>query len=361
MTMKRCQGLTRQLTQRVCIWFAVKLGWEFPEIRQSLRRCFGRRILCRSRIYHWIEQFKSGRAWIVDLQRQPKRRRARSARNIRQVEDLVTQDRRITIPRIMLQTGLKATSVHRILTKDLGLRKKCAKYIPYDIGPAQVTRRLTVCDFWNRLWLRDRRVFKVAVTMDESWIYHYDPETKEQSREWLRNMEPRPQKAQRTLGTRKVMIVTFFDSEGMIYREFVHWPVTINQIVFRQILTCFDITCQNRRPRGTVRGRRFIHMDNASSHTAALTLQHLRNLGWTVLPHPPYSPDLAPNDFWLYLRVKQGLKGRKFNRDDELEDAFDQEVGNICVDEYRVCLLQKWPSRWRKCLAHQGHYFEGIH
>lgn len=49
-------------------------------------------------------------------------------------------------------------------------------------------------------------------------------------------------------------------------------------------------------------------MDNVPSHTALLTLQHLRNSGWTSLPHPPYSLDLAPNDFWLYMRVKRGLR-----------------------------------------------------
>ncbi len=357
--MKRCEGLSRQLTQRVCIWFGVKLGWEYGQIRASLRHCFGQRILYKSRIYHWIEQFKSGHNRIVDLHRRAKTRRGRSARNIRRVEDLVTQDRRITIPRIMVETGLKATTVHRILTKDLCLSKKCAKYIPYDIGPAQIARRQTVCDFWNWLRINDRRVFRVAVTMDESWIYMYDPEIKEQSKEWLRRHESRPQKPQRSIATGKVMVVTFFDSQGLIYREFVHRPVTINQIVFRQIITRFDIACQNRQPRGTVRGRRFIHMDNASSHTASLTLQHLRNLGWTVLPHPPYSPDLAPNDFWLYPRIKKGLKGCKFHTTQELEEAFDEEVADICVDEYWACLLHKWPARWRKCLAQQGRYFEG--
>ncbi len=100
-------------------------------------------------------------------------------------------------------------------------------------------------------------------------------------------MEPRPQKAHQTLATGKVMAVTFFDSLGLVYREFVRRPQTVNQILFRQILTRFDIAFQNRRPGRTARRRMFIHMDNASSHTAILTLQHLRNLGWTVLPHPP--------------------------------------------------------------------------
>ena len=102
-------------------------------------------------------------------------------------------------------------------------------------------------------------------------------------------------------------------------------------------------------------------MDNASPHTAFLTRQHLANLGWTVLPHPPYSPDLAPNDFWIYPRIKRGLKGRCFATLQDLEDAFDEELGLVCVEEYHRVMLHKWPERWRRCLAQQGYYFEGVH
>ncbi len=198
--------------------------------------------------------------------------------------------------------------------------------------------------------------------MDESWVYSYDPETKEQSCEWLRSMEAHPQKPRRNIGTSKVMLVSFFDAKGLIYREFVRRPVTVNQIVFRQIFTRFDIAFQNRRgPRGQVRGRMFIHMDNALAHTAALTVQHLTNLGWTALPHPAYSPDLASSDFWFFPHLKKGLRGCRFTNINDLEQAVDDEISLISSEEYKDCMLVKWPVRWRKCAALQGNYFEGIH
>ncbi len=285
--MKRCTALSPQLTQRVCIWFLTKLNWDFTQTKQALTVCFGHAILSDSRIYHWMTEFRNGCACIVDLHRRQKHKSGRSVRNIRAVENAVTSDRRITIPRLMVETGLKASTVYRILKKDLALSKHCAKYVPSLLGAAQIARRVSVCDFWTHLRLADRRVLKVMVTVDESWIYMYDPETKEQSKEWLCAMEPHPQKPQRTIATGKVMVVTFFDSLGLIYREFVHQPRTVNQNVFRQILTRFDIAFQNRRPRGVARGRHYIHMDNASAHTAFLTRQHLQNLGWTIIPHLP--------------------------------------------------------------------------
>ncbi len=309
-----------------------------------------------------MDKFKSGRTQIVDLPRRPKHRRGRSRANIRRVEDVVSNDWRVTIPRIMVETGLKHTTVQRILTLDLKLSKKCAKYVPHLLTDHQTQRRLAICDYWTRLHLRTPAVFRVAVTMDESWVYLWDPENKEHSREWLRQMEPRPQKPQRTLATGKVMLVSFFDSTGLVYREFVRHPATVNQLRFRQIITRFDIAHENCQPghRGITRGRLFLHMDNAPSHTAALTLTHHQNLGWTLLPHPAYSPDLVPSDFWFFLRLKQGLKGRRFARVADLEEAVNTEIGNITAEEYRLCMLSKWPRRWQKCLAQQGSYFEGV-
>ncbi len=359
--MKQCTRLSLQLTQQVCIWFGTKLGWEFPEMKTALHQCFTAQRLSDPRIYHWMNEFRSGCAQIVDLQRAPKRKSGHSRANIRRVEDLVTEDRRITLPRLHAQTGISITSLYRILTKDLGLSKRCAKYTPYVLTDYHVQRRNVICGFWTRLRINTPRVFKVAVTMDESWVYCYDPESKEQSWEWLQSNENRPQKACRTLATGKVMLVSFFDCEGLIYCEFMRQPRTITQLVFRQIITRFDIACENHRPRGTVRGWRFLHMDNAPTHTAALTLQHLHNLGWTVLPHPAYSPDLAPSDFWFFPRLKRGLKGRHFGTLQELEDAVDTEVGQITHQKYRECMLQKWPSQWARCQAQQGNFFEGIH
>ncbi len=79
----------------------------------------------------------------------------------------------------------------------------------------------------------------------------------------------------------------------------------------------------------------------------------------TPIPHPPYSPDLAPNDFFLYLRIKKNLRGR-FPYLNSVEAVVNQEIAGIGRDKYCECMLVKWPQRWQKCLANQGKYFEGM-
>ena len=71
------------------------------------------------------------------------------------------------------------------------------------------------------------------------------------------------------------------------------------------------------RTKGTL-----LHHDNASSHTSKMTRQFIDESGLQILPHPPYSPDLALCDFWLFPRIQKYLKGRNFSSNSEEEGAF---------------------------------------
>ena len=60
------------------------------------------------------------------------------------------------------------------------------------------------------------------------------------------------------------------------------------------------------------------HQDNAPCHKSPKTLAKLYELGFEPLPHPPYSPDLAPSDNWPFAQLKKLLAGRKFHSDNEV-------------------------------------------
>ncbi len=151
------------------------------------------------------------------------------------------------------------------------------------------------------------------------------------------------------------MLISFFDSKGLIHREYLR-NRTVNTALFIQILGHLHNALRVKRPCV----KYLLHMDNASPHTSRDTRLHLLFRGLRTLPHPPYSPDLAPNDFWFYHRVKKTLKGRRFRNLDELEEAADQAIGQIPSKEYRHCMLHSWPVRWTRCVHHNGAYFEGI-
>ncbi len=318
-------------------------------------------VLCDTSIHKWICEFRAGRDCIVDRQRAAKARSGRSQRNIRAIESLIAQDRRVTIKEMSVKSGLTTSTIQRILKKDLKLTKRCSTFVPTFLTDAHKQHHRDICNFFTRLKDQNPRVFRNAVTMDESWVYVWDPDKRLHCMEWLRPGEPRSQTPRQTLATAKVMILTFFDSKGLVYYEFVQCPQTVNQQVFRAIFRRFDAAHARRRPHSSVRGRKFIHLDNAPAHNANLTVALIQQLGWTCLPHPAYSPDLAPNDFWFYSRLKKNLKGVRFPSLDALKDAVADEIGAITALEYNHCILNSWPKHWRRCLEEQGNYFEGRH
>jgi len=79
----------------------------------------------------------------------------------------------------------------------------------------------------------------------------------------------------------------------------------------------------------------------------------------TVLEHPAYSPDLAPNDFFLLPNKKEILKGRHFD-DDDIKSNTTAALKVIPQNQFQNC-FEGWTRRWRRCIASQVEYFEGDH
>ena len=100
----------------------------------------------------------------------------------------------------------------------------------------------------------------------------------------------------------------------------------------------------------------FLHHDNASSHTSKMTRQFIDESGLQILPHPPYSPNLAPCYLWLFLRIQKYLKGRIFSSHSEVEGALRNVIGDIVENELKLA-IQAWFKRMNKCIQAKGCYF----
>ncbi len=353
--MKRVTELDWKLVQQINIWFCVKMGMCCVDTISTLTTIFGQNCLSARRIRHWYREFEKGRDTLVDLQRRARDKSGRSPANIQTIQTLLQTDRRMTVHAMERQTGIPHTTIHRILRKDLHLQKKCAKFVPKILNPDQLRERFECSQTMLRAVHRNPEILKRIVTSDESWMYQYDPDLKCHSSEWLGKHDPRPMKAMRSRATGKVLLISFFDFKGMIHMEFLR-NRTVNTELFIQILGRLKDALHNRRPNQ----RYSLHMDNASCHTSRDTRLHLLFTGMKAVIHPPYSPDLAPSDFWLFHRIKLGLRGQTFPDLDTLEDAVRQEVAQIPSYEYEDCILKKWPMRWARCVNQNGDYFEGL-
>jgi len=73
----------------------------------------------------------------------------------------------------------------------------------------------------------------------------------------------------------------------------------------------------------------FLLHNNAPSHNAAIVKKFLVNRNVAVLHHPPYTPDLAPADYFLFPKLKFSLKGQRFQTVEEIQSAVTRELNNI--------------------------------
>jgi len=78
----------------------------------------------------------------------------------------------------------------------------------------------------------------------------------------------------------------------------------------------------------------------------------------TVIPHPPYSSDLVPCDFFLFPHTKRKMKGKRSADVSEVKKKTLEVLNNISTEEFQKC-FQQWEKRWYMCIDSKGEYSEG--
>jgi histone-lysine N-methyltransferase SETMAR len=155
--------------------------------------------------------------------------------------------------------------------------------------------------------------FDRLITMDECWVYH-DPETKEMGKQWKHADSLPLKKAKSQLSPGKVMLSMFWDRRGIIMTDYAQKGGTITGEYYRNLLRKLWGEIKKKRCRMLGKDVRLLH-ENALAH-AMMTLA--TSLGYEILPHPPYSPDLALRDFFLFPQLKKPLHGKRFQDDDDV-------------------------------------------
>ncbi|KAG5331335.1 MOS1T transposase, partial [Acromyrmex charruanus] len=103
-----------------------------------------------------------------------------------------------------------------------------------------------------------------------------------------------------------------------------------------------------------------LHQDNAPAHNALSVKRYLAVRGTPVLEHAPYSPDLAPCDFFLFPKIKSALKGTRFESMEEVKRKSAELLNALTKEDFQHCFDQ-WKKRMERCVARGGEYIEGEH
>lgn len=340
---------------RAMIYYDFKSKLSVEETLQRLVCAFGSEAPCKSSVYAWFRDFKLGRVLLEDEKKPGRPKAVTLPENIEAVRSLIEKDRPVTYREIASELGISMTSINKILHKHLKVRKLCARWIPHLLTEEEKRTRVLWCTNMIAKFHggASKSVFNI-LTSDESWIYQYDPETKLQSTVWVFQNEDPPTKVARSRSIGKQMVANFFSITGHV----VTVPLIQQRTVTSQWYTTIGLTTALQEVRKNNPNRRVIlHHDNASAHTGKLTLAYLNNENVELMTHPPYSPDLAPNDYFLFPKIKEKLRGHRFTSPEAAVEAFKMHASELSTLEYQNC-FKKWFERMEKCIKHQGEYFE---
>jgi len=132
---------------------------------------------------------------------------------------------------------------------------------------------------------------------------------------------------------------------------------TVNQEVYISVLRHMREALRRRRPDLWASGQ-WTLLHNVRPHTALTVSRFLTKHNVTVLPHPPYSPDLSPCDFLLFPRLQKRLKGRRHENIEAIQADATMELTGILKEAFTSC-FQDLQKRWQQCIDCRGNYFEG--
>ena len=221
----------------------------------DLQKVYGNDALKYATVCKWVGRFNDGRDSIENDPRVGRPVSVLMDKNVATVKMLIEEDACYTVQEIEELSGIHSSSVLKILRERLGLRDICSRWVPHLLTDEQKQSRIRlasqVIEKYDKCDPRrleeiviekydkcDPRRLEEIVTGDETWIYHFQPDSKAQ-------------------------LVDFY---------------------------------QKRRPLTGVRGIKLLH-DNAPAHKSAMVQEYLKESGLNVLDHSSYSPDLSPCDF----------------------------------------------------------------
>ena len=100
-----------------------------------------------------------------------------------------------------------------------------------------------------------------------------------------------------------------------------------------------------------------LQQDNARIHTCKIAIDAVERNGYELIPHPAYSPDLAPIDCFLFPNLKKDIRGRHFRSNEEVVAAVEEWVGDKDPGFFSSGLMAL-EHRWSKCIILEGNYIE---
>ncbi|KAG5317551.1 MOS1T transposase, partial [Pseudoatta argentina] len=256
------------------------------EAHRILVQTYGDNALSDTTCRDWFRRFKNNDFQLEDNERSGAPKKFQD----KELEQLLDEDPSQTLSELGKILQVDESTVSQRL-KGLGMIQKQGHWVPYELKPRDVERRLGTCELL--LQRQKRKGFLSTITGDR----------------------------------------------------------------YRLQLMRLSRALKEKRPLYAQRHDKVILLhDNARPHVAKPVKTYLETLKWEVLPHPPYSPDIAPSDFHLFRSMAHGLADWRFHSYEEAQKWIDSWIASKDMSFFRRG-IHVLPERWSKVVESDGKYF----
>ena len=329
-----------------CHPFLTSEGVKPIEIHRRMKVQYGDACLSLQLVYEWTRKFMNGISSVTDSPRPGQAYRLLTLEAIAAVEAIVKENRRVTVNEIAAHLDMSPGSAHHIFHDVLQFHKMSARWVPRQLTAELKERGVDACQELLKSFEAEGDGFLGRiVTGDETWVHYNQPETKKASKEWRHTSTPKPKKFRTQPSAGKVMLTLLWDERRVILEHHMPRGNTVTSATYADLLKNHLRPAINSRRRGHLSKGVLLQHDNARNHTARSTVATIQDLAFECLPHPPYSPDLAPSGFHVFGPLKEAMGGKYFRSDEEVQQAVHE---CLCSQpkEFFSRGIHALPKRW---------------
>jgi len=340
---------------RFYIQVRTSLGETPTAIHQDLITFGGEKAISYSTVLKWHKRFKDEKMDIEDEPRIGRPVSKVTEENIALVRSLIEEDPHSTYEDIQAVLPLSNWTIQTIIHEHLRLRKLTSRWVPHELTPDQKRKRVEFCE--ENLQRLQQEGFKLGdiITGDETWIYFRKIGRKKENAAWIEKGQKAKTVVRRAQHEEKRLYCIFFRANGWFTVCALDKGETLDSDAYiEKCLRPLVDGLWKERPKTGCHGLKLLH-DNARPHNSRAVLNYLREQQIGLMPHPPYSPDLAPCDYWLFDLLKRGLTDQK--DDDTLFKSVFSVLNSIPEKEYKKT-FSKLVERYKLCIKNKGEYFE---
>ncbi|UYV62510.1 hypothetical protein LAZ67_2000910 [Cordylochernes scorpioides] len=234
----------------------------------------------------------------------------------------------------------------------MGMVQKQGNWVPYELKPGNIELRICTCELLLKRQNRKGFLHRI-VTGDEKWI-HYDNPKRRKS--LVKPGHASTSSAKPNIHGKKLMLCIWWDQLGVIYYVLLQPNETITGERYQQQLMRLSRALKIKRPLYAKRHDKVIYQhDNARPHVAKIVKETLEALQWDVLPHPLYSPNIAPSDYHMFRSMTHGLAEQHFTSYEEAKNWVNVWIASKDKEFFRHRIRpsltqrdkdQDWISNW---------------